>query len=342
MTHGLWAMMPTGKKMRITVIVFCVLFSMKSIAQDKVSLSAKLLTVYELVAKKDYEQALSEIREVLKEDSVSVNAYTFGGICYQQLGYYDSAISFYDIVIEKKPTEADPHFLKAECLYDLERYDEAMESVKKTLYYDNEYFKAHILEARIYQKKGNPEKAEEILMAVVGDKLYNIESRKLLADIYMELGDTTLALNVISQALSISPRDQESLLFRINILFKKEIYDQLIKDLNIYLDIKRSEPKMYFMRAMAYLNTGDTVSALRDFNDVIYFDNKNAMAFYFRGVARNSLYDRAGACEDLKKASSLDFMPNPFLMEHICAEEPPEEQMIEKSDADSLDNKSGN
>ena len=141
-----------------------------------------------------------------------------GGLCHKSLGHYDSADLYFDKALEIKPQNIDVHFLKAENFFEAGKFEESSMEVEKALYYDNNYYKAHILKARIYHKKGDFIEAEQTLLMVMNKQLYNLESRELLADIYLELQDTALALNVISQALMINPLIEKNLKFRIEVL----------------------------------------------------------------------------------------------------------------------------
>ncbi len=291
-----------------------------SLAAQEISVSAKLLTVYQLVGKEEYREALNEINEVLAIDDTKINAYIFGGLCHKSLGNYDSADIFFDKALEIKPEDGDVHFLKAENFFEAGKIDASQKEVEVTLYYDNNYYKAHILQAKIYHEKGDFLKAEQKLLMVMNEQHYNLESRELLADIYLELADTALALNVISQALLIDPHKEDNLKFRIGLLNDLKLYEALIHDLNEYIPQVQNEPEMYFKRGFAYLSTGDTVSSLRDFNEVLYLDKDYAKAYYYRAIVRNALYDKEGACGDFEEAKLKGYLPDPSLMETICSE----------------------
>lgn len=287
---------------------------------QEISVSAKLLTVYQLVGQEKYKEALKEIDEVIELDKNQINAYIFGGLCHKSLEHYDSADLYFDKALEIKPQNIDVHFLKAENFFEAGKLEESSMEVEKALYYDNNYYKAHILKAKLYHKKGDFIEAEQTLLMVMNKQLYNLESRELLADIYLELQDTALALNVISQALMIKPLIEKNLKFRIEVLNDLGIYKALITDLNAYIPLVNDDPEMYYMRAHAYLNTGDTISALRDLNEVLHYNDNHAEAFYYRAIVRNSLFDKEGACEDLKKARERRYMPNPELINTFCTE----------------------
>ncbi|MEQ8518996.1 MAG: hypothetical protein RLN79_09655 [Cytophagales bacterium] len=300
--------------------VFCFLLMPMGLFAQEISVSAKLLTVYQLVGQEKYKEALKEIDEVIELDKNQINAYIFGGLCHKSLEHYDSADLYFDKALEIKPQNIDVHFLKAENFFEAGKLEESSMEVDKALYYDNNYYKAHILKARIYHKKGDFIEAEQTLLMVMNKQLYNLESRELLAGIYLELQDTALALNVISQALMINPLIEKNLKFRIEVLNDLGIYKALLTDLNAYIPLVNDDPDMYFMRAQAYLHTGDTISALRDLNEVLHYNDNHAEAFYYRAIVRNSLFDREGACEDLKKARERRYMPNPELINTFCTE----------------------
>lgn len=306
--------------MKIFKFLFVFLIPASLVAQE-ISVSAKLLTVYELVGKEKYREALTEVDEIIALDDSQINAYIFGGLCHKSLGNHDSADTYFVKALEIKPQLTDVQFLKAENYFEAGDLKAADEAVEKILYYDNNHYKAHILKAKIYHRKGDFIEAEKKLLMVMNKQHFNLESRQLLADLYLELADTALALNVISQAIIINPLIEEDLKFRIGILNNLKIYPALIKDLNTYIPLVNNDPNMYFMRGRANLKTGDTISALRDFNEVLHYDNDYAKAYYFRAIARKSLFDIEGACRDLKEAEKRNFLPNPALMDSFCVED---------------------
>ncbi|MEQ8561766.1 MAG: hypothetical protein RID18_09680, partial [Cytophagales bacterium] len=164
--------------------VFCFLLMPMGLFAQEISVSAKLLTVYQLVGQEKYKEALKEIDEVIELDKNQINAYIFGGLCHKSLEHYDSADLYFDKALEIKPQNIDVHFLKAENFFEAGKLEESSMEVDKALYYDNNYYKAHILKARIYHKKGDFIEAEQTLLMVMNKQLYNLESRELLAGIY--------------------------------------------------------------------------------------------------------------------------------------------------------------
>ncbi len=303
--------------MRKYFLILVVIISNQLIGQE-LSMNARLMTVYNLVGDEQFALALEQIEEILKIDNTIVNAHVFGGLCEQNLGNYKAAIVYFDRATELAPQNADVYFLKGKCYFQLEQAEMAEKSFETCLYYDNKYYKARIELAKIDRQKGDLVKAEQALLEVLKEQVYNLEARKELASLFLETQDTSLALNVISQALLIRPDDIESLIMRINILNQLQIHQGLMDDLNTYLLLKSRDSDRILMRGKTSLILGDTIAALRDFNDLLYTKEKEAEAYYYRAISRNALYDKKGACEDLNQAKMLGIKVENSLESIIC------------------------
>lgn len=314
-------------------ILICILLALPlGLNAQELSMNAKLLAVYSLVGNEQYARALQEIDEILAEDPANKNALIFGGLCYQNLGDKEDALFYYDKALYYEPENADVHYLRGECLADLNRLDEAQESFEKALYYQSDYYKAHIELARIDRIRKKYDEAEEKLLYVAKDQIYNLEAFKELYRLFIELEDTALALNVISQALMIQPDDKEALKFRIDLLYDMNIYEGLLYDLDNYIELDKSNSDLFFKRGEAHLVTGDTISALRDFNDALYLDKEISAAYYYRAIIRNALYDTEGACKDIQIAREKGFLPDPSLESFFCDTKEPENGQVNEED----------
>jgi tetratricopeptide (TPR) repeat protein len=319
--------------MKKNVFLISVLIVLSTgIRAQELSMNAKLMTVYNLVGNEQYALALFQIDEILAEDSTNINGLIFGGLCYQNLGDKDDAIFYYNKAIYHDPENADVHYLKGECLMSLEQYDKARESFEKALYYQSDYYKAYIELAKIDRMNKNYQEAEKKLVFVAKNQVYNLEAYKELSELFIEIGDTALALNVISQALMIQPDNKESLKLRIGLLYDLEIYEGLLYDLDIYLKLDDRDADMFFKRGKAHLFTGDTISALRDFNDAIYLDKELWAGYYYRAITRNALYDKDGACKDIQMAKDKGVLPDPRLFTQFCTPEESEDEIVEEND----------
>lgn len=88
---------------------------------------------------KDFDGAIDELNILINKDTNNYSASISLGIVYEEKGDYDKALACYDSIIKKAPDNAAAYYNKSICLVKMGKYDEACDSLKLTVIYDNEY-----------------------------------------------------------------------------------------------------------------------------------------------------------------------------------------------------------
>lgn len=98
--------------------------------------------------------------------------------------------------------------------------------------------------------------------------------------------------------------DFYNLYFDGNGLFSKGEYDKAIAKYNQALKLNVAD-YVYFNRGNAYYGKKDYQNALSDYNKTLQMNNEYGEAYYQRALVKYNLGDKAGSCDDFKKASKM-------------------------------------
>lgn len=91
------------------------------------------------IALKDFDGAINEYKTQINNNPNNYVAYGSLGDVYRQQGDYKSALDCYEIVIKKYPDDADTYYEMGICFTKLGKKDDACESLKLAIKYDEEY-----------------------------------------------------------------------------------------------------------------------------------------------------------------------------------------------------------
>jgi tetratricopeptide (TPR) repeat protein len=88
---------------------------------------------------KDYEGAIEEYKEQIRLNPEEYYTYISLGSAYTMKGDLQQALASYDKAISMSPAEAEGYYNKSLCLVELDRKDEACDSLERALKIDREY-----------------------------------------------------------------------------------------------------------------------------------------------------------------------------------------------------------
>jgi tetratricopeptide (TPR) repeat protein len=84
------------------------------------------------------------------------------------------------------------------------------------------------------------------------------------------------------------------------------------------MEINNTVPQFYMKRADVYFLMKQYENAVADYTTAITLDPAYAEAYYIRGNAKGSMLNKAGACEDWKKAVELGFEDSNGYIRDLC------------------------
>ncbi len=146
------------------------------------------------------------------------------GAAYLGLGVYDLALDYFERCSEcaealDRPDMAGAALINtADCLYELERYEEAREVIERAVDYrvfaHNEAVRHHVA-GMVYRALGRKAEAESQLLAALkkaGDvDFQSVESIRALAELYLDMGRFDEASALVERGLRVADRENDRL-----------------------------------------------------------------------------------------------------------------------------------
>ncbi|HET7839419.1 MAG TPA: GGDEF domain-containing protein, partial [Rectinemataceae bacterium] len=178
----------------------------------------------------DYEAALKVLDEAradfeqCAEPAGTARTFNAIGAAYLGLGIYDLALDYFERCTEcaealDRPDMAGAALINtADCLYELERYGEALEVIERSFEYKvfahNESVR-HQVAGMIYRALGRREEAEEQLLSGLakasGVDFQSVESIRALAELYLDQARFQEAQDLIERGLEVADRVNDRL-----------------------------------------------------------------------------------------------------------------------------------
>ena len=178
--------------------------------------SKKPLAVYkflkgkELYQKREYHKARVLFKEALGLDPGYVEAYLAIGDSYNDEERFEDAVNFWKKLIEAVPNQGHRVIGRLKkTLFTLGRYGELADICEKILHFDAKNLEARLTLAEFHEKKGEMERAREILEQVVEDSPQSIKAIIELIRIYLDKGDRKKINNLFRH---LEQRSEEQLL----------------------------------------------------------------------------------------------------------------------------------
>jgi tetratricopeptide (TPR) repeat protein len=228
----------------------------------------------------------------------------------------NAAIELLSKAIQMDPKKATAYGTRAICHLrnsdfqkSLEDLNEAITLDPKSMYYGNR--------AYANNKLGN-------IPAALADyeKSVQLDPTNLvyydLAIARYQNGKKQSALTAMQKHISYYPKDEMGLYFGGIITSELEVFDESLSYFNKALEVNNTIPDIYLKRGDVFFLTKKFKEAVTDYSKVIELDPKNGGAYYVRGNAKGSLYDKKGACEDWRKAEELGFKDANGYIRDLC------------------------
>jgi tetratricopeptide (TPR) repeat protein len=152
-----------------------------------------------------------------------------------------------------------------------------------------EVYQAHLNIGTCYLKKDELDKAASEFQLVLNkvtethgdlkkDADASLRASTGLGEVYLRRGDFDSAQKFLAQAVDISPQDEAAAYNVGELLFSNQKIDESIRYLELATQIKKDWPKPYLKLGYVYLNKGDFVKALENFNTFLSLDPENPEA----------------------------------------------------------------
>lgn len=145
----------------------------------------------QLFKKREYHKARILFKEAIGFDPQYVDAYLAIGDSYQEEERFEDALNFWNKMISNVPNQGHQVIERLKkVLFDLGRYGEINKICENILSHSPKNLTARLCLAEFYEKKGDADLSEEILVSIIEDYPDDMKSVVELIRIYLEKNNT--------------------------------------------------------------------------------------------------------------------------------------------------------
>lgn len=254
----------------------------------------------------DFEKALNDVNRCISIDS-SVAMYYFTKAEIFMVQYkIESAASFYEIALEKKPDYWEAELKLGRVEMYLKNFNKAIDRINKALKINPAIAEAYFMKGEIYEELHDSAKAASSFQTA-------IEQNPDYYDAYIRLGvlyssaKNPLALEYYNTALEIKPNSIEALYHKAMYCQENELTAEALQLYDKTLEQKPDFELAYFNKGYIYLVHLEKFDmAVQMFDEAIRINPRYYNAYHNRGLAYESMGDYKSARRDYKKALEIN------------------------------------
>ncbi|HAH36008.1 MAG TPA: hypothetical protein DEQ87_19305 [Algoriphagus sp.] len=135
---------------------------------------------------------------------------------------------------------------------------------------------------------------------------------------FEEQGQYDSALNDFEKAMQIDPNNFQILLSIANIHYLNKEYSKSLLFANRAEEISGAPAAASFMKGRALHQLGNTLDAMKAYNNAIKLDKDFAQAYFNRGMLKVATNKKRGGCEDFQLANGLEYPGAKEALEKYC------------------------
>jgi tetratricopeptide (TPR) repeat protein len=257
-------------------------------------------------ARLELKNAFEDAERALKLDSLLPEAHHEIGLLY----YLDGQVGLAKFAFEKALLLDDqyiPSMLQlAEIYLVLKNYDRALSEINRALKVDEQTAQAYFLKGLIYRDQENAELAKSSFQTATELDPENVEAFNLLGMQYAEEGDS-LAMSYYNTVLDIDSAHKEALYNRAFFLHESGKAQEALDAYDLLLRFYPATAVAWYNKGYVYYGyLNDARSSISAFSEAIELEPDYVQAYYNRAVAYEDTKDRISAIRDYEKVLTLD------------------------------------
>ena len=303
--------------------------------------------------KKDPKKAIADINKVLSLKPNYYDAFLLRAAIYETLQQYQESISDYSKAIELKENDGNSYFKRAMAYLKISKEDECLKDLNQSISLRNNFATAYFERGKIFQSRASYvdalsdfEKSTETgmftpdLILRKADIQLELKQYKQAVKNYTQLinmnkkpkaewyskrglcysyaGDSLLAQKDFTKAISLDKNNYLIYVYRAQNFIKQKRISYAMNDYKKAIDLNPKAWNIYFNRGKLYMDMKKYNEAVDDFSLSIKLNPKSGDAYFFRGACKDALFDKEGACSDLKKAAALHHKEAVTKLDRYC------------------------
>jgi tetratricopeptide (TPR) repeat protein len=253
---------------------------------------------------------------------------------YEHLKQYGKAAEDYQKITLLSPDDEHVWYLLGKNQYEDGQYEEALQSVNRSVEINAQYIPAYHLKINILLQTNKPNEALKVsnatlrvgetamnyfLQGKVNDRLnarqqaewaYSkaVKLDKGFIEAYIALSNLAAVLNKAEEtlvnaeaALAINPDSEEALIARSRGWALQEQYGDAIEDVSYVIKLNPQNAQAYCWRGTYYHETNKNKEALQDFENALKIDPENRQALAGRADTYAAMGNKQAALDDYRK-----------------------------------------
>jgi tetratricopeptide (TPR) repeat protein len=244
-----------------------------------------------------YEEAINDYRTALNLKPGEIDLYRKALIDYLQIENYNQATEMFSTMVQIKNKTVAAYQKMALDKIKLKDYDGAVKEINTSLDYDNTSDYSHFIKGVAMDSIGNLQVAIQSYLKAISCMYVTKE--------YKEAKDKS-SYKPYFINLAVAQRKAGNL-------------EESLKNLNTALSYDANDFNIFTQRAVTYVTKGDYLNAEVDFTKALQLNDKNAMAYYERGIMNKKLEKYPDAIGDFTNAILFqEKNPNAYYHRALC------------------------
>ena len=265
-----------------------------------------VFSVWSFQRNKVWESELSLWSDVIEKKPSKARAHKYLGVEYLKLGQLQKSLTHLNIAIKKQPNKEWEPYINRAALYKLQKkYALAIDDISKCIEMDPEVARFYKFRAEMLLAMNKIEDVyEDINQAIELDKR-DSQAYLIRADYYLNQKQFKAAIEDLNVSLKSDADNIQAHFKRAQAFFYDENYLAALRDLDYILNLKNNLYDVYSLKGDVNFSLGNYEASVNDFANSVRLNPKYGDGFYRLGLSYYNLKDYQNAVENIKKANNL-------------------------------------
>jgi tetratricopeptide (TPR) repeat protein len=251
---------------------------------------------------KEEKDALADLNKAIELQPDKADYFRLRAQHLYEQDKFDEALADADKALKIEPDHAATNELKGMILLGLNKYDEALKSFDRSSELVPQSPLPYQHRGEMYRQKGDMEKALEQLTKALELSPDSIATLLVRAGVYYELKQPDNALADIDKAIELQPTLAQPHLMKVEILASQKHFDQAIAHLEKLLQSAPGNEQILERLGTLYLMANQPRKAIESATQVLSHEPDNFAALRLRADANLNIGKHAEAIADFDKA----------------------------------------